>query len=325
MSAHVVRSGLVRIPRRRGWTRYSSRTLYLFIAPWVLGFIFLTLFPLGYALRTSFTNMNGLALMHPPRFIGLDNYREILSDPNVRSSLESTLIYTVVAVPIVVAVALGLAVLLNWRIRGIALFRTIFYLPAVVPVVATAISFKLVFDQNSGLVNGIVTRLGGNAVAWLVDPYVFWVLVLMIVWGLGTAMIIFLAGLQGIPQDLLDAAAVDGASGLRTFVSITVPLLSPVIFFQVITQAIYALQILVQPLLLSGAQATGGGAGGLTPDQTIQGTYVYMVNVDTEFFVNNRFGYGSALVWVLFVLILLITLVVVRTGALWVYYDVDVD
>ena len=251
MASASARSWLARLPiRRGGWTRHSTRTLYLFIGPWVLGFIFLTLFPLGYALDRSFTNAN--AISPHWRYIGFDNYSELLSDPNVRSSLVQTLIYTIVVVPVVVLAALALALLLNWNLRGIAIFRSIFYLPAVVPVVAATVSFKMVFDQNSGLVNALLTRAGGNAQPWLTDPYAFWVLVLMIAWGLGTAMVIFLAGLQGIPQDLRDAAAVDGAGAVRTFFSVMVPLLSPVIFFQIITQAIYALQILVQPPVVVG-------------------------------------------------------------------------
>lgn len=309
-------------PRGRRWSRYSSRTFYLFVSPWVIGFVALTVIPLIYAFAVSLTNFNGISGRW--RLIGLSNYQELFSDPDVRSSLLQTLIYMIIVVPATVAAGMGLALLLNWRLRGIMAFRTIFYLPSVVPVVAAAITFKLLFDRNSGLANGVITRLGGNAISWLLDPYAFLVLVLLVLWGVGGGMVIFLAGLQGIPQELLDAASVDGAGPLRTFVSITLPLLTPVIFFQVITGGIVALQTLVQPLLLTAGTALGGGAG-LTPDPTIQGTYLYMVNVYEQFFVNLRYGYGSALLWVLFAIILLITLVVVRTGALWVYYDVDVD
>jgi multiple sugar transport system permease protein len=270
----------------------------------------------------SFTTFNGISGRW--HLIGWANYSELLSDSQMWSSLVQTLIYVVIVVPVTVAGGLGLALLLNWRIRGITVFRTIFYLPSVVPVVAAAITFKLVFDRNAGLVNAIITRLGGNAVSWLLDPYAFLVLVMLVLWGVGGGMVIFLAGLQGIPQDLIDAAAVDGAGALRRFLSITLPLLSPVIFFQAVTGAIYALQTLVQPLLLTAGQALGGG-GGLSPQPSITGTYLYMVNVYEEYFVTERYGYGSALLWMLFLVILAITLIVVRTGALWVYYDVDVD
>jgi multiple sugar transport system permease protein len=318
-------AGSARAPaRRRGrrWTRYSSRTFYLFVSPWVIGFIAFTIIPMIYAFAVSLTNFNGISGRW--RLIGWSNYQELLSDPDVRTSLIQTLVYMIIIVPLTTALGMGLALLLNWRVRGIMLFRTIFYLPSVVPVVAAAITFKLVFDRNSGLANALLIRLGGNALSWLLDPYAFWVLVFLVLWGVGGGMVIFLAGLQGIPQELLEAASVDGAGPVRKFVSITFPLLTPVIFFQVIIGGIFALQTLVQPLLLTAGTALGGGTG-LSPDPTIQGTYLYMVNVYEQFFVNLRYGYGSALLWVLFTIILLITLVVVRTGALWVYYDVDVD
>ncbi len=309
--------------RRRGrrWSRYSSRTFYLFVSPWIVGFILFTIIPMIYAFAVSLTNFNGISGRW--RIVGWSNYQDLFSDPDVSSSLIQTLIYMVIIVPATVALGMGLALLLNWRVRGIMLFRTIFYLPSVVPVVAAAITFKLLFDRNSGLANALFIDLGGTALSWLLDPYAFWVLVFLVLWGVGGGMVIFLAGLQGIPQELLEAASVDGAGPVRKFVSITLPLLTPVIFFQVIIGGIGALQTLVQPLLLTAGTALGGGAG-LTPDPTIQGTYLYMVNVYEQFFVNLRYGYGSALLWVLFAVILAITLIVVRTGALWVYYDVDV-
>ena len=323
--AHVVTTKpvlAVARPQARHWSRYSNRTFYLFVSPWLLGFFALTVIPLIYALGVSLTNFNGISGHW--RYIGLANYQELLNDPAVGASLIQTLIYVVVAVPITVAGGLGLALLLNWRRRWIVIFRTIFYLPSLVPIVAAAITFKLLFDRNAGLANAMITRLGGNALSWLLDPYAFAVLIMLVLWGVGGGMLIFLAGLQGIPRDLLDAAAVDGAGPVRRFRAITVPLLTPVIFFEVITGGIAALQTLVQPLLLTAGTALGGGAG-LSPQPTIQGTYLYMVNVYEEYFVNLRYGYGSALLWLLFVVILIITLVVVRTGALWVFYDTSVD
>jgi multiple sugar transport system permease protein len=164
--------------RPRHWSRYSSRTFYLFVAPWILGFVGLTVIPLVYALVVSLTNFNGISGHW--HFIGLANYQEMLSDPAVSSSLIQTLIYMVVVVPITVIGGLGLALLLNWQRRWIVVFRTIFYLPSVVPVVAAAISFKLLFDQNSGLANALVIRFGGTAIPWLLDPYAFFVLILLV-------------------------------------------------------------------------------------------------------------------------------------------------
>jgi multiple sugar transport system permease protein len=215
-----------------------------------------------------------------------------------------------------VAGGLGLALLLNRRIRAVGLFRTIFYVPSVVPVVATAVMWKIMFDRDAGIVNALIEAVGGSAITWLVDPTAFTVLLIMVLWGLGGGMVIFLAGLQGIPQELREAAAVDGANALQAFRAVTLPLLTPVILFQIVTGVIAALQTLVQPLLLS-AGSTGGA---ITVPRS---NFLYMVDVYQQFFANQRFGYGAALLWVLFALILLLTIVVLRSSTWWVYYEVS--
>jgi multiple sugar transport system permease protein len=307
--------GAALAPRtRRGWSRYSSRTFYLFIAPWlVLGFIGLTVIPLAYAFGVSFTDYDGMSAHW--HWTGLDNYAQLVGDSDTWYSLGRTLLYTVISVPIGVAGGLGLALLLNQRIRAVGLFRTIFYVPSVVPVVATAVMWKIMFDRDAGIINALIEAVGGPAITWLVDPTAFTVLVIMVLWGLGGGMVIFLAGLQGIPAELREAAAVDGANAVQTFRAVTLPLLTPVVFFQIVTGVIAALQTLVQPLLLS-AGSTGGAIS------VPRSNYLYMVDVYQQFFANQQFGYGAALLWVLFAVILLITLVVFRTSAWWVYYEV---
>jgi len=240
-----------------------------------------------------------------PHWLGLANYGELLSDPDTWYSLGRTLLLTAITVPLSIAGGLALALLLNRRMRAIGLFRTIFYVPSIVPIVATALLFRLLFARDTGLVNALLERLGGPTITWLVDPTVFDVLVLMCLWGLGGGMIIFLAGLQGIPAELREAAAIDGAGMWQMLRNVTLPLLTPVIFFQVIIGIIFALQRQVEPLLLAESQATGA------------------INVYTQFLANQRFGYGAALLWVLFVAILLITLAVFRSSLLWVHYEVD--
>ncbi len=252
-----------------------------------------------------------------PHWLGLANYGELLSDPDTWYSLGRTLLLTAITVPLSIAGGLALALLLNRRMRAIGLFRTIFYVPSIVPIVATALLFRLLFARDTGLVNALLERLGGPTITWLVDPTVFDVLVLMCLWGLGGGMIIFLAGLQGIPAELREAAAIDGAGMWQMLRNVTLPLLTPVIFFQVIIGIIFALQRQVEPLLLAESQATGAIAN------VPRGNYLYMVNVYTQFLANQRFGYGAALLWVLFVAILLITLAVFRSSLLWVHYEVD--
>ncbi|MGN9913488.1 carbohydrate ABC transporter permease [Phytohabitans sp. LJ34] len=301
--------------RQRRWSRYPSRTFYLFVSPWVLGFALLTALPLGYALLVSFTNFNGRNSRW--RWVGLRNYTELVRDADVISSMVRTLAYTAITVPLMVAGGLGLAVLLNRRLKAVGLFRTIFFLPSVVPVVAMAIMWKLIFNRDAGILNAILEKVSVGPTAWLVDPYAFYALIILTLWGLGGGMVIMLAALQGVPVELEEAAVVDGASRWHVFRHVTVPMISPVIFFQVVTGIIASFQIIIQPLLLAEANQVGSVA--LVP----QSTHLYMVQVYEEFFLNNRYGYGSAMLWVFFVVILAITLVVLRSSRLWVHYQVD--
>ncbi len=310
----IARDARTGVASRRQWSRYSTRTFYLFIAPWfLLGFIGLTTIPLTYAFLLSFTNFDGISGHW--HWIGLDNYSELISDPDTWYSLGRTLLFLVITVPLSTASGLGLALLLNQRIRAVGLFRTIFYVPSVVPVVASVVIWRIMFDRDSGFLNAVIGWVGRPAITWLIDPTAFLALIVMVLWGLGGGMVIFLAGLQGIPGELREAAAIDGANAVRTFRAVTLPLLTPVIFFQAVTGVIAALQTLIQPLLLSQA---GTGATG---SEVQRSNFLYMVNVYQQFFSNQRFGYGAALLWLLFAVILLITLLFFRSSALWVYYE----
>ncbi|WP_433364512.1 carbohydrate ABC transporter permease [Actinoplanes sp. CA-142083] len=298
------------------WSRYRGRTFYLFISPWVAGFLLLTAVPLAYALAMSLTNFDGSSSLW--RWVGLSNYTELLHDSNAWAALVRTLAFTAIVVPLSVGVSLWLAVLLNRRLRAVGLFRTIFFLPSVVPVVATAIMWKLVFNRDAGLLNAIFERLGAGTVTWLVDPTAFYALIVLMLWGLGTGMVIMLAALQGVPPELEEAATVDGAGRWRVFRHVTVPMISPVIFFQIVTGVIVSLQVLVQPLLLAETNSIG------RVDLNVpESTHLYMVQVYQEMFANQRFGYGSAMLWVFFAIILVITLLVQRSSRFWVYYEVD--
>jgi multiple sugar transport system permease protein len=298
------------------WSRYRGRTFYLFISPWLIGFLLLTAVPLAYAFAMSLTNFDGSSSLW--RWVGFSNYRELLHDSNAWAGLVRTLAFTAIVVPLTVGMSLWLAVLLNRRLRAVGLFRTIFFLPSVVPVVATAIMWKLIFNRDAGLLNAILERIGVGAVTWLVDPTAFYALIVLILWGLGTGMVIMLAALQGVPAELEEAATVDGAGRWRVFRHVTMPMISPVIFFQIVTGVITSFQILVQPLLLAETNSIG------RVDLNVpESTHLYMVQVYQEMFANQRFGYGSAMLWVFFVIILVITLLVQRSSRFWVYYEVD--
>jgi multiple sugar transport system permease protein len=291
----------------------KARTFYLFVAPWVIGFVALTVFPLGYAFWLSLTDSDGLS----PRthFVGFENYVAIFHDPLTLSSLGKTGLFALVTVPLSIFAGLLLAVMLNQPIKGRGLLRGLIYLPAVVPPVGAALTFRLIFDRDAGAANGVLSGLGANPITWLVDPNVRYVLYALVLWGCGGSMIISLAGLQDIPRELLEAAQVDGASYWQTFTRITVPLLSPVILFQVITGVIGSLQSFA-PLLLSSGSLSGAGT-------VPQGNYLYMIHVFAQYFSASRFGYASAMLWMLFAVILLVTLLIIKVSARTVFYTVE--
>ncbi|HEV7185295.1 MAG: carbohydrate ABC transporter permease [Actinomycetales bacterium] len=301
----------------RKWTRYPKKAFYAFVGPWALGFVLLTAAPMVYGLLVSLTNFDGSSPLW--KWVGFQNYVELFSDGDAWAALLRTVLFTIIIVPLSVAGSLGLAVVINRRLRAVGLWRTVFFLPSVVPVVAMAIMWKLVFNKDAGIVNAVLGVVGIPPVSWLIDPTAFYALIVLMLWGVGGGMIIMLAALQGVPVELEEAARVDGASRWTVFRHVTVPMISPVIFFAVITGVIGSLQILVQPLLLTSA--SGIAAAGAVPDSN----RFYMVQVYQEFFVDNRFGYGSAMLWVFFVVILALTVVLMRASRSWIYYEVDAD
>jgi len=302
--------------RRRVWHRYPARTFYAFVSPWLLGFILLTFVPIVFALVVSFTNYDGASSFW--RFVGLRNYVELFtSSPSVWQSLLRTLAYTIIVVPLSVAGGLFLAVLVNRRLRARGVVRAIFFLPSVIPIVATAVMWRLIFNRDAGLLNGVLSIFGVGKTSWLADPYAFYALIVVTLWGLGGGMVITLAALQDVPTDLVEAARLDGASNGRVIRAIVIPMISPVLYFQVITGIIASLQVVVQPLLLTQTSAIASSQNVPTSST------LYMVEVYNEFFFENRFGFGSAMLWVFFVAILAITLILQRLSRRFVFYQVD--
>jgi multiple sugar transport system permease protein len=300
--------------RRSARARQQSRAFYLCIAPWLVGFLGLTVFPLGYALWLSMTNSDGLSPHW--KFIGLANYKELLSDPVTLQSLARTGVFVAAVVPMTIIAGLALAVLVNRPVRARGVFRTLIYLPAVFPPVGTAMTFKMLFDHDTGAANGFLNLFGVQPLSWLIDPYARYVLIMLTLWGCGNAMIISLAGLQDVPRELHEAARIDGASSWQVFRRITVPLLSPVLFFQVVTGVIAALQSFM-PLLLAADSSTAG----ITT--VPQGDYLYMVHVFAQYFAYNRFGYASALLWVLFAVIIAVTALIFKLSSGAVFYNFE--
>lgn len=302
---------------RRRWSRAHRRTaaFYLLIAPWLIGLIALGVFPLAIGLLTSFTNYNGLNL-DSVHFLGLRNYARAFADPDTAYALGRTVLWSALNVPIWLGLSFALAALLSRSGRSQGLFRTLFYLPSVVPLVATIWVWRIFLDGNYGLLNGVISLVRpGTAVQWL-TTYGLESLTAIAVWGgLGAGMVVFLAGLQGIPPELEEAARMDGATPWQVLRFITLPLLTPVIFFQLVLALINSFQQLAAPLLLGGTSQSG----------ISRSIYLYMVHTYQQIFVFQRFGLGTALLWILFVLTLVLTLILFRTSRFWVHYENDVE
>lgn len=280
---------------------------YLFIAPWLVGFVFLVSGPMLASLVLSFMRWD---LFSPASWVGLDNFRRLLTDPLVAKSLYNTAYFTFISVPLNLAAALGAAMLLNLRMRFRGVFRTIFYLPAVMPAAANAILWFWILNPEVGLANAVLRIMGLPELQWLNDPATAKpAFIVMNLWSIGNTMVIFLAGLQGIPQTLYDAAAVDGAGRWHRFRAVTIPMLSPVILFNLVLGIIGSFQIFTSAFLLT----EDGG-----PEQSTLFSVLYLYRLGFEQF---DMGYASAYAWVIFLVILVFSLLQFRLARSWVYYE----
>ena len=286
---------------------YENRRLgFLFVLPFVLGVLLFKLFPFVMSFALSFTQYD---VMDPPVYVGLQNYRELaLEDPLFTKSLGVTLWFAVLAVPARVGFALFVAHVLNFRLRGINFFRSAFYLPSILGgSIATAVLWRFLFARN-GLVNGVLGTLGIEPVAWLADEhYSMWTIVLLFMWQFGSSMVIFLAALQNVPASLYEAAEIDGAGKLQQFWRITVPLITPVIFFNLIMQMVHAFQEFNGPYMI-----TEGGP--------LSSTYVLALYIYDQSFRFFNLGYGAALSWVLFALVGGLSAISFWSSKYWVFY-----
>jgi multiple sugar transport system permease protein len=279
---------------------------YIAILPWFLGFLIFALGPMVASLVLVFMKWEVLT---PPAWIGLANFGRMLSDPLVSLSLRNTLFYTLLAVPLNMLAALLAAMLLNVGVRGTNLYRAIIYLPSQMPAVASAILWFFIFSPTYGLANDFLAWFGIPPQQWLWDVnLVKPSLVIMAIWAFGGAMIIFLAGMQGIPEALYEAADIDGATIWTRFRHITIPMLSPVIFFNLVIGIIGSFQVFTNVFVM-----TNGGPGNASLMLVL---YIYR-----NAFQNFKMGYASLLSWVLFAIVLVLTVVQFRTSRMWVYYE----
>ncbi|MGC4805774.1 carbohydrate ABC transporter permease [Micromonospora sp. DT233] len=295
--------------------RREARWALLFIAPWIVGFLAFTAGPMVASLWLSFTEYD---VINEPRFTGLDNYRQLMSDPAIARSLGNTFYYTVLHVPLVMAISLGLALLLKRVGRLQGFFRTVFYLPVMTPAVAVGILFLLLLNTQEGLVNRALGVIGVDGPSWTTDPdWVMPGIILMSLWSLGSTVIIYLAALQNVPRDLYEAASIDGAGAWARFRHVTLPMISGTIFFTLIVNTIASLQMFTEVYTMYfGNRQTENSFNS-------DAATFYVIHLFQEAFQFLHMGFASAMAWLLFVIILLITLVQMKLGNRFVYYEGD--
>lgn len=300
--------------------RAEAKSGYLFITPWLVGFAIFVIGPILLSIVYSFCHYE---VVLPARWCGLDNYRSLFTDDiHFGKCLYNTVFYTVFSVPLGMATALALALLLNRPIKRIAFFRTIFYLPSVVPIVPSAVLWMWIFNPNFGILNALLKKIGvyplltalvgQKTLLWLTsEPLAKPALILMSLWTVGPGMVIYLAGLQGIPQHLYEAAQIDGASPFRQFRHVTLPMLSPTIFFTMVMGIIGSFQVFTQAYIM-----TGGGP--------VDATLFYVLYLFRNAFEYFKMGYASAMAWILFIIVFILTMIQVKLAPRWVHYEAEV-
>lgn len=289
-----------------GWT---------LILPAVLGLILFRIGPVFASLYFSFTKYD---ILSPPKWIGLTNYRGLIADTYWTKSIQVTLKYSVLFIPLALIIAYIIALLMSQDLKGIAVYRTMWYLPSLVPTVASAVVWRWALNPEFGPVNYPLRLLGLEAPGWLTDPK--WIIpsvVLIQLWGLGNSALIFLAAIKGVPDSFYEAAEVDGATGWSKFWNITLPMTSSVIFFQLIMSVITSFQVFSVAYILFGGQTTSDPAG---PGNSALFYVLYTYRNAFGYFKN---GYASAMAWIMFIVIMILTFLLFRTQKLWVYYEVE--
>ena len=287
--------------------RREARNFYLYTAPWLIGFFVLTLYPIVYSFYLMFTDMN---LTGVGKFIGLENLKYAFTDdPLFIKAFINTLKYVVMFVPSSIILAFFVVLLLSKKVKGLGFFRTAFYIPYITSGVAVTILWGWIYQKDYGIINYVLSLFGIKGVNWLGDKNIAMIsIVILSLWTIGNNIIIMLAGIQDIPQSYYESAQIDGAGAIRQIFSITLPLCTPTIYFNLIVTIIAAFQVFQQPLIL-----TNGGP--------LNSTYTAAIHMYNNGFLYGKMGYASMMAWSLFVVIMVITLVVISTSKYWVFYD----
>ena len=284
------------------------RTGLLFVSPWVIGYCLFYLYPFLATLYYSFTSFTGIG---NPTFTGLANYSGLLHDSMFRTAVVNTVYYTAIEVPFSTVVALGLALLLNMNVRGQAIYRTLFYIPSIVPVVASSLIFVWIFQPSYGIVNSLLADVHINGPAWFFS--ITWskpTFILLGLWGLGQPMVIYLAALQGVPAEMYEVAAIEGASPWQRLRHVTIPMISPVILFNLIMSLVISIQYFTQAQVIESPPGSPGSS-----------TMFYITYYYQQAFQFLHLGYASAMAFLLFIGVILVTVVLLRTSSRWVYYE----
>ena len=308
-----VRAGGARRATRLGRAIQSPRARrlrlgLLFISPWIVGYCVFYLYPFLASLYYSFTRFTGIG---NPVFTGLSNYSGLLHDSMFHTAVFNTVYYTVIEVPFSTVVALGLALLLNMKVRGQAVYRTLFYIPSIVPVVASSLIFVWIFQPSFGIVNALLSDVHITGPAWFFS--ITWskpTFILLGLWGLGQPMVIYLAALQGVPKEMYEVAALEGASAWSRLRRITIPMISPVILFNVILSLVLSIQYFTQAQVIESPPGSPGTS-----------TMFYVTYYYQQAFQDLHLGYASAMAFLMFVGVLIVTVVLLRTSSRWVYYE----
>ena len=309
LSAQHNKAGAVLPPRRLARAgRGEARAGFLFALPWMVGLTIFTIVPL---LLTFYIAQTKFQIVGPPKYVGFANYEAMWTDPAVWTSAGNTMFFAAVSVPIKLVMALGLALLLN-RITALSgFYRTVFYLPFLMPAVAGSIVFMLLLTPDAGPVNIALEALGFNPPDWLLDPKAaLWTIILLSLWPLGVETLVFLGGLQNIPKDVSEAADLDSPRGWHKLLWITIPMISPMILFNLVIGIIYSFQIFTQALVVGG-----------TTGKPAEATLMYVVVLYRAAFRYFNVGFAAAMATVLFVGVLLLTLLIFRTARSWVHYE----
>jgi multiple sugar transport system permease protein len=298
-------------PRVSKLGRYEELWGYFCISPWLIGFTVFTLGPIMVSIVLSFGRWEAITPLSSAKLVVFENYAELFRDPRFYQSLKVTIFYTLGSVPLGLVLGLAVAILMNQKIPGITIFRTVYYLPAVVSGVAVAVLWWWIFNGDIGLLNMALTRIGIDGPDWLGKDGKTWALpafVIMSLWGVGGGMLIYLAGLQNIPTQLYEAATIDGAGRWRKFIHVTLPMISPILLFNLIMGIIGSFQVFTQSYVM-----TGGGPA--------DATLFYVLYLYYNAFRFHRMGYASAMAWILFIIVLVCTLLVLKSSSAWVYYE----